>query len=55
MVGIDIPVYCANCGRGICDSVDVLAGTFALLRVSFASEDFQREAVEKYKSENGLD
>ena len=55
MVEIDIPVYCANCGRGICHLVEVSSGAFTVSPCEYCVEDFRREAVEEYKRQNGLD
>lgn len=55
MVEIDIPVYCANCGRGICGFVEVRNSEFHITPCEYCVEDFQREAVEEYKSKHGLD
>lgn len=55
MVEIDIPVYCAKCGCELCDQVEVRDGDFHVSPCVFCVEDFQRDAVNEYKSKHGLD
>ena len=55
MVEIDIPVYCGNCGRGICHLVSVHNGSFEVVPCEWCVSDFKLDAVEDYKRQNGLD
>ena len=47
MVEIDIPIYCANCGRGICHLASERNGGIEVNMCEYCKKDIEEEAYRK--------